>query len=335
MLSLVRKKYIELSKVNPNKSWTKKNTLITITKNSQKVYLYENREKYKKYIKKNKLTLLPKKQYESLSKNFESLTYCEAAYFNLISRHAKDKKLTMQELQDRLSKDYSRTNSFVLQMQNAATKIGTSTKHLQISDYTKLTENLEAHALVFFVLGLLSIFGFNALSRPSSVGSAFGGFYILGILFILSALYLLYSSKNFLLLSQFGENEQVKWYGLYKFMKSRTLMKERTHIELPLWEKYLVYSTAFGISKKVRKVLKITHPEIDYSPLLNTSYIKARTFYSSGHVIAKGSIGAYRTASHVSFSSYGGGRGGGGGRRWSLKFVLFYFHFYLFNIYLY
>ena len=49
-------------------------------------------------------------------------------------------------------------------------------------------------------------------------------------------------------------------------------MHEKEVIELPIWEKYLVYATAFGISEKVIKLKEwstiVTHnPEGEYGSL--------------------------------------------------------------------
>ena len=58
-------------------------------------------------------------------------------------------------------------------------------------------------------------------------------------------------------LSKKGLNEKAKWNGLEMFLKDYTLMEERKTITLPLYEKYLVYGTAFGISKEALNELKV------------------------------------------------------------------------------
>ena len=94
-------------------------------------------------------------------------------------------------------------------------------------------------------------------------------------------------------------------------------MNERTVIELPLWEKYLVYATAFGISEKVIKALQIRCPDMDVSPMLSNSYYRSHNFYSTHRSIR---TTARSTSIHFSSGGYGGhggygggGRGGGGG----------------------
>ena len=102
-------------------------------------------------------------------------------------------------------------------------------------------------------------------------------------------------------------------------------MKERTVVELPLWEQYLVYATAFGISEKVIAALKIRCPDINLSPMLRNPYYTSRSFRyygrsfrhvtrSASHTFSSGGYGGF--SGHGGYG--GGGRGGGGGRRGSL-----------------
>jgi uncharacterized membrane protein len=50
--------------------------------------------------------------------------------------------------------------------------------------------------------------------------------------------------------------------GLKRYMEDFSLIKEKEVPELILWEKYLVYATAFGISEKVLKQLKVVYPQM-------------------------------------------------------------------------
>ena len=119
-----------------------------------------------------------------------------------------------------------------------------------------------------------------------------------------------------MLFTQYGANEQAKWRGLYNFLNSDTLLNEKEVRDLVLWEKYLIYATAFGISEKVVKAIKINAVElkIDDSSILNRNcYIHSHHFHtmsrSFGHSI-------HTTSRGGGFSGHGyggGGRGGGGG----------------------
>lgn len=167
----------------------------------------------------------------------------------------------------------------------------------------------------------------NLISYHTHLDLAFGAFFILGFTLIGSSLYLRKVSKKYVLLTQFGEDEYVKWKGLYDFLNSETLMSERTVVELPLWEQYLVYATAFGISEKVIKALKIRCPDMDLSPMLSNPYYTSRYFRYSSHSFRTATRSASHTARSGGLGGFGGhggygggGRGGGGGRRRTLIF---------------
>ena len=146
---------------------------------------------------------------------------------------------------------------------------------------------------------------------------AYGSFFIIGITLIISAIILKKCANHYILLTQFGEDEYEKWRALYRFLNSATLMDEKTVIELPLWEEYLVYATAFGISDKVIKALEIRCPDVANSPLLSNGYYRSSGFRYTTRSFSR----ATRRATYISRSarygggSYygGGGRGGGGG----------------------
>ncbi len=145
---------------------------------------------------------------------------------------------------------------------------------------------------------------------------AFGAFFILGIACIISAIYLKSQANKYILLTRFGETEYEKWRGLYDFLNSDTLIHERTMIELPLWEKYLVYATAFGLPDKVIEAISLHCPVTDTDSIVNNTYCRSGRYRSSGRSfrssIRSGSAGA-ASSSSGGFGYGGGGRGGGGG----------------------
>lgn len=74
-------------------------------------------------------------------------------------------------------------------------------------------------------------------------------------------------------LTQKGENEKEKWHALKRYMENFSLLNEREVPELVLWEKYLVYATAFGIADKVLSQLKVRYPQLaDEQFLINNGY---------------------------------------------------------------
>ncbi|MGL6202535.1 MAG: DUF2207 family protein [Lachnospiraceae bacterium] len=282
MLSLVRKGYIELDKIRPERGWDFNNVNIIV--------------KYKPST-------------EQITVNLEPLTLTEVQYFNLIVRHAFGAEITMASFQKKVSSDFEHTNAFVKNIKNAIITIGISQGYFQKADYKQPRKHLRNWSLALGIMGALLITVGNLILSQTRLDLAYGSFFIIGIGFIAGALQLNKISKKYILLTQYGEDEYVKWRGLYNFLNSETLMKERTVIELVLWEQYLIYATAFGISEKVIKALNIRCPEADMSPVLRNPYFRSRRFYSSGRSFRS----ATRTASFTSRSgSFGGGYGGGG-----------------------
>ena len=142
-------------------------------------------------------------------------------------------------------------------------------------------------------------------------------------------------------LTQQGSDEKAEWNGLVNYMKDFSLLKEKTVPELALWEKYLVYSTAFGISHKVVEQMKATYPEVfikerweedhisEKYPVLDfiSSPIHDSSLINIIDTIDRNISHAYSTSqqeirnhasSGSSSSGFGGGGGfsGGGGGRW-------------------
>ena len=63
--------------------------------------------------------------------------------------------------------------------------------------------------------------------------------FVLGISLVFGGHRLTNLAHNYILLTQFGEDEYVKWRGLYNFLNSDTLMNERSVPDLILWEQIL------------------------------------------------------------------------------------------------
>ena len=115
---------------------------------------------------------------------------------------------------------------------------------------------------------------------------------------------------KYILLTQLGEDEYAKWRGLYNFLKSDTLLTERTHVELPLWEKYLVYATAFGISEKVIEAIRVRCVSVPpQTSIASTNSYRIRHIHTHSSSIRR----SIHSSSHsYHSSSYGGGYNAGG-----------------------
>ena len=219
LLSLARKNYISLSEL------ASKDIRITVKRKASK-------------------------QDSNAAVRLEPLTPCEEYYYNLIVRHAHGDLIPMKTLQLRISSDYGNTPSFVRKMENSVGDIGMKNSYFQTRDYKQPQRDMRSPANVLLVIGILFITLVNIISYRTRMDFSFGAYFIFGICCLACSIYLKIKSGKYVLLTQFGEDEYAKWRGLYNFLKSDTLINERTIVELPLWEKYLIYATAFGLSAK-------------------------------------------------------------------------------------
>lgn len=248
-----------------------------------------------------------------LTPDNSDLTENEAHYFNLIVHHTSGRCITMKEFRDDIVNDYAYTDKFVTNVDNSVVNIGIEKGYFQKSNYKQVRKSLYAISGLYMFLGLLSLIVINLVSYNSRLDFAFGAYTVFGLVCLFTSYYLKRIGRKFILLTQFGEDEYAKWRGLYNFLNSSTLINERTYVELPLWEKYLVYATAFGLSAKVSKAISVRCPELSSSQMLSNDYYRSgrirhssRSFgrsVRSGSSIARGGGGGYG----------GGGRGGGGG----------------------
>lgn len=247
---------------------------------------------------------------------YEPLTLSEEYYFNLLVRHATGNTIMMNIFQQRVSSDYVNTERFVRNMDSSTVTIGINENYLQKANYTEPKQTLLDIAKTLQWIGWIFIVLVNLISYRTRMDLAYGSYFIFGIVALFAAHYLKKQAPKYVLLTQFGENEYVKWRGLYNFLNSDTLMNERTYIELPLWERYLVYATAFGISEKVIKAINLRCPEVNDSPVLSNNYYRSGRYRSHGRsfrsAVHSGSHGSY-SGGGGGFGYGGGGRGGGGG----------------------
>jgi uncharacterized membrane protein len=189
------------------------------------------------------------------------------------------------------------------------------------------SNNLSLFALVFGVI--LSIAGPIAFAILSVfyVGQAQWEFFILwpvGLLYWLG-------SKALQRRSITGTEEFSKWGAFRSFMKDFTNLKAHAPQSLIVWERYLVYATAFGIAKVVLQALRVSVPHLidkskgtflspslfaqdaipDMRDLQNS--IRGISTISNSVQRVAGSSYSSGTGSGGGFSSGGGGGGGGSG----------------------
>lgn len=136
-------------------------------------------------------------------------------------------------------------------------------------------------------------------------------------------------------ITQKGLEEQEKWKGLANYMKEISLLNEKEVPSLIIWEKYLVYATAFGIADEVIEQMKAKYPGVfieEYWDKEKEEIYKVTRFVSSGYsyyntnpisslksnASSAYSISLREISRHTNSSGSGGGggfSGGGGGGR--------------------
>lgn len=294
LLSLARKNYIELDECGHNDIQITLKNLFSPTP--------------------SQLDLLESFGMEESAKTYEPLTLCEEYYYNLLIRHAVGNTILMSSFQKRVSADYENTDTFAKNIKNSIVNIGIRDGYLQKADYNQAKRKAAGSSTLVLIAGILVVVLANIISYQTRLELAYGAFFIFGISCIINAIYRKINCVKYPLLTQLGEDEYAKWKGLYNFLNSNTLIHERTVIELPIWEKYLVYATAFGLSEKVIKAISIRCPEAAASPILSNNYYRSRRFYHSGHHFRSAvHSGSHFGGSGGGFGYGGGGRGGGGG----------------------
>ncbi len=314
LLSLIRKKYVKITKLDNNADWNNANTVISLEpiRTDSSTPDFTDSPDYSPEPIDTTIN-------ENTGDTLEPLTTSERLYLELLERHSRvyHNSITIAELQKCIDKDYVYTNSFVKDIEKKVVlESGVMQGYFQSADYDLPKKELTHIAKSSLILGLLLLIVVNGISYFTPMALSFGAYTIFGIACLWKYFYLTSKANNLLLFTQYGANEQAKWYGLYNFLNSDTLMNEKEVYELPLWEKYLIYATAFGISEKVIKAIKIHAVElnIDNSPILNHHfYIYSSTFHRTSRALGRSIHTSSRGGGFSGHAYGGGGRGGGGG----------------------
>ena len=240
----------------------------------------------------------------------EPLTYCEQQYYNLLLRHVQRGRIRIADLEKRILADRVFASDFENKIKMANINNAGPQAYTNVRFYQEAKDKLKRFGKKQIKLGIALLTIGNLISILSSVGKPLFACFVIGIAGILLGVYALTQVKYCASLTNFGEQEYRKWRGLYNFLKSDTLLTERTHIELPLWEQYLVYATAFGISEKVVEAIRIRCITIppETSIASTNSYRIGRIHTHSSSI--RRSIHTSSRSYHM--SSYGGGYNAGG-----------------------
>lgn len=240
------------------------------------------------------------------------LTVCETYYFNLLVRHTYGDRIMMSDFRRKVTNDFSNTADFADNMKNAVVNIGVANGYFQKAEYDQIQKQMQIRAKLLLWAGIILLVPVNLISYFTRMDLAFGGYTLLGVACLVMAWFFQKKSYRYPLLTALGETEYAKWRGLYNYLSSKPLMTESTILDLAVWERYLVYATAFGLSDQINEAIKIRCPQFTYNEKYRDSGYQSRHFYHrTGRSFRSGvRSGTFNNSSY----SYGGsGRYGGGG----------------------
>ena len=310
---------------------------------------------------KKKISLRPEannKVYIKIISDESGLKEDELEIYTLLEKVADDKEeFEISELNKYAKKNYSQysvaIDKFVNSARNSLYELNLIDKK-QESLYTKYGNADGKRGLLKYISMFMFIFEISAFipvfkTKLMYVGAfdLFEGLLVISIVLLPLTLVSMHywtlqgrMKNKIAVLTDEGKQEKAEWIGLANFMKDYSLLNEKDILSLAVWEKYLIYATAFGISDKVIEQMKAKYPEVfikekwdddkmlqEY-PILHFAlnpvyYIDSSSNYSSLSALGKDVSRAYSTsmseiAAHSSSSGSGGGGGfsGGGGGRW-------------------
>lgn len=169
--------------------------------------------------------------------------------------------------------------------------------------------------LVILVLSLIiNIFFINPLNIDNKIPVlVISVFLTLSYIFILSIS--IYSSTQ-IVRDEYKE-EYDKIFGLKKYIKDYSLIKDRYPIEIALWDKYLVFANLFGIAHKVSKEFEEELLKNGYdTEMINSTYPLMLLCHDVVYINSSASLATTGYIGSSSSGGFSGGGSGGGGRRW-------------------
>ncbi len=290
--------------------------------------------------------------YIKILKSGDDLNKEEKAIYEMLKGTAKDEEFEIAKVNDFAKKHYSRYSQLINNMVNSTRESLYAQKLVDKSNkkaYRKAVNAKNTYLFIIgaiqfiiiaFLIGLLPVFS-RAYTTIFGIGFKYNfatiSLIILPfIITLLIKLKLRSKTKNKIaILTQKGTEEQEQWKALARFIKEYSMLEEREIPELAIWEKYLVYATAFGIADKAIEQMKAKYPEVfveEYWKDENIKKYQVLSFatnnivhniegYSPIRTISINTSRAYTTslseiARHSSSSGSGSGGGFSGGGRW-------------------
>ncbi len=306
---------------------------------------------YKGYIK---LRTEDKKVYVSVIKDDNGLNEDEKAVFAILKSTYKEQKgeFEISKINSYAKNNYTQYSRLINQMVN---KSRDSLYRQNLVDkanqklYEKSTRAEGMYSLLLgaikvivisYIIGLLPILN-RAYINVFGVGFEIDFLIIALVLLPLIATLLIKLKLNskiqnkIAVLTQKGTEEREQWRALARFMEEFSLIEEKGVPDLVLWEKYLIFATAFGEATTVIEQMKAKYPEVFVEEYWENEVVEKYQVlnFATFHIIYNisdynpiSSINsstnrAYSTslseiAAHSSSSGSGGGGGFSGGGRW-------------------
>ena len=234
----------------------------------------------------------------------------------------KTNKISIKVIQDYIQNNSSKIASLISKVVKIETKFVNNndyTDKLEVKKFNKLTlSQLFTIMIEVFAFAFIAASGYLAINNLLKVP-----FIILGAIAILGIILAFVAKKKLNIYTQKAVDEIDKWKGLKDFMEDFSLIDQKELPSIVIWEKYLVYATAFGIADKVIKQLKIVYPELNEDTYFNTYghstvlYLAMssnfRNDFSSAISSSISTAMSSGSGAGGGFSGGGGGGGGGGG----------------------
>lgn len=249
----------------------------------------------------------------------EKLPPEERAVFQfLLDAFGEKKEMKLKELQKYLQNHTSKVLALKSEL-NSFITLELEQNH-QVDEEAKKTYSKYLSQIVLIIIGLFSLLVISSIL----LGMIGMNYLVIGVIAILAIAFVveLVISANIIgkvnVFTASGIEQSEQWKGLKKYMEDFSLLNEKEIPAIEIWEKYLVFATAFGIADKVAKQLKMVYPEINETQMMTTYsciYLATHTSFNQSFSQA---ISSSMSSAYTSASGGGGGfSGGGGGGRWT------------------
>ena len=181
------------------------------------------------------------------------------------------------------------------------------------SEYYEFYEETKIPVILISVLGAL---GLVLMILQGIFEVMLGTILVEAIILIIALIYFLVVKKR----TKKGIEDFAKLKAFKRFLKDFGKFDDKDLPEVKLWDKYLVYATALGLSKKVSASMKIKFENFGtaYTGELGDVYLNYFVFneinngMTQSFKIAQTEVSKIKGSSNFSAGGFGGGGGGGG-----------------------